>query len=265
MPYYVFDNVNNKYEGMTKEQILAAIVQAVTTHEISDVDTGFVTTLKEGNNGNALKMWVGTTAEYNAIQEKEPNCLYILSDDTELEDLEATITSMQTDIENNRNDINTINDDLDTIDGRLDGHDTDISTLQSGVNKINYKNGVVLYSGTWSPDSYGTALSGTVPISQFNAIKITIEGVEVICSVEHDTTNHKAIARGSYTYNRRSTQEEGWTAYIDTYSVYAEFDETHNMTLKNRSEKIEVYIPTNTTAITRTASLVNITKIVGIA
>ena len=34
---------------MTKEQILAAITQAVESHTVSDVDTGFVTTLKEQN------------------------------------------------------------------------------------------------------------------------------------------------------------------------------------------------------------------------
>lgn len=91
MGYYVVSDDKCFYEGMTKEQILAAITQAIETHEIHDVDTGFVTTLKEGNKNSALSFWVGTTAEYNAIDPKVENCLYILTDDTELEDLEEQI------------------------------------------------------------------------------------------------------------------------------------------------------------------------------
>lgn len=94
MAYYVLNDNKCLFEGMTKEQIIAAITQAVETHEIHDVDTGFVTTLKEGNKNNALSFWVGTTAEYNAIDPKVENCFYILTDDTELEDLEAAIRNV---------------------------------------------------------------------------------------------------------------------------------------------------------------------------
>ena len=45
--YYCFCGSNCKYETMTKEQILAAIEQAVEDGEIRDVDTGFVTKVKE--------------------------------------------------------------------------------------------------------------------------------------------------------------------------------------------------------------------------
>lgn len=85
MAYYVIGAGNNLYEGMTKEQILAAITQAIETHTITDVDTGFVTTIKEKNKNNPLSVWVGTEAEYNAIQNKQPNCLYIKTDDSTLE------------------------------------------------------------------------------------------------------------------------------------------------------------------------------------
>ena len=91
MGFYVVSDDKCFYEGMTKEQILAAITQAIETHEIHDVDTGFVTTLKEQNQNKALTFWIGTTAQYNEISPKVENCLYILTDDTELEDLEAEI------------------------------------------------------------------------------------------------------------------------------------------------------------------------------
>ena len=89
--YYCFCGSNCKYETMTKEQILAAITQAVETGKIHDVDTGFVTKVKETNGGKAVTFWVGTQAQYNAIENKELNCMYIITDDTKFEDLEKSV------------------------------------------------------------------------------------------------------------------------------------------------------------------------------
>jgi hypothetical protein len=84
---------------MTKEQILAAIEQAVSTGEIKDVDTGFVTKIKEQNANAALSFWVGTSAQYNAIAEKVENCFYIITDETAEEDINKAIEQIQTNIE----------------------------------------------------------------------------------------------------------------------------------------------------------------------
>ena len=109
--YYVIAQGNNLYESMTKEEILAAITQAVESHTIGNVDTGFVTTLKEMNNNNGLKVWIGLTAEYNAIATKETNCLYILTDDTELEDIQTLVNSLNGKVnELAEKSISTIND-----------------------------------------------------------------------------------------------------------------------------------------------------------
>ncbi len=89
--YYVLCQNNCKFESMTKEQILAAIEQAVSTGEITDVDTGFVTKLKELNANAALSFWIGTSAQYNALTEKAENCFYIITDDTREEDLQALV------------------------------------------------------------------------------------------------------------------------------------------------------------------------------
>lgn len=87
------------FEGMTKEQILTAIEQAVSSGTIQNVDTGFVTKIKEQNGQTALTFWVGTSAAYNAITEKENNCFYLLTDDTEEEDINAAIAELKTAIE----------------------------------------------------------------------------------------------------------------------------------------------------------------------
>lgn len=97
--YYVLCSSNCKFESMTKEQILAAIAQAVETGEIQDVDTGFVTTIKEQNNGKGLKFWVGTQAEYNALETKATNCFYIITDDTYSDDINAAVEEMKKEVE----------------------------------------------------------------------------------------------------------------------------------------------------------------------
>lgn len=88
--YYVICSDNCKFEGLTKEQILTAITQAVSTGEIKDVDTGFVTKIIEQNANASLKIWVGTAAEFNALETKDANTLYIYPDTT-LEDLDDAL------------------------------------------------------------------------------------------------------------------------------------------------------------------------------
>ena len=64
---YVLCDNSCKYEGMTKEQILTAIMQAVENGEIKDVDTGFITTIKSVGTEKGLSFWFGTEAEFNAL------------------------------------------------------------------------------------------------------------------------------------------------------------------------------------------------------
>lgn len=97
--YYCFCSSNCKYETMTKEQILAAITQAVESGTVSDVDTGFVTKIKELNSGKAVTMWVGTTAQYNALTEHVENCIYIKVDDTTGEDVGKAISNLMADMD----------------------------------------------------------------------------------------------------------------------------------------------------------------------
>ena len=44
---------------------------------------GYIESLKELNNGGKFSTWVGTQAEYDAIENKTNNCLYIITDDAQ--------------------------------------------------------------------------------------------------------------------------------------------------------------------------------------
>lgn len=82
--YYVFCGSNCRYESMTKEQILTAIENMATSGDIGDVDAGFITRIKDQNNGIPVKIWVGTQAQYNALKEKNDDTLYITDDSDEM-------------------------------------------------------------------------------------------------------------------------------------------------------------------------------------
>lgn len=64
--YYVFCSDDCRYEGMTREQIIAAIAEA-TGNVPTDIDSAFITKLKELNHNEALSFWLGTEAEFNAL------------------------------------------------------------------------------------------------------------------------------------------------------------------------------------------------------
>lgn len=91
---YVICNNNCKYEGMTKEQILTAIAQAVSEGKISNIDTGFITTIKTIN-GAPLKFFVGTQAEYEALTtDQKHNLFAIITNDTTKADINEILETL---------------------------------------------------------------------------------------------------------------------------------------------------------------------------
>lgn len=93
--YYVVCDYGCKFESMTKEQILTAIMQAVENGEIRDVDIGFVTTIKTVN-GKRLKFFFGEQSEYEALTDEEKDDLFaIITNDTSKKALENAIAVLQ--------------------------------------------------------------------------------------------------------------------------------------------------------------------------
>lgn len=96
---YALDDGKNLFPTMTKEQILAAIIEAVNDGSISNIDAGFITKIKEINKNSELQFWTGTQAEYNALQNKDPEHIeYRITDDTTLSDIEQAISDIEADV-----------------------------------------------------------------------------------------------------------------------------------------------------------------------
>ena len=108
--YYVFDDRNCKFEGMTKEQIINAIAQA-TGVTPQDVDEGFISTLVETNRSRSIHIWKGTQAEYNALESHDPDTWYIIDDDTTIEEIQAEYQNLMGRIDILRWDVNHLMDD----------------------------------------------------------------------------------------------------------------------------------------------------------
>lgn len=96
--YYVICADGCKFESMTKEQILAAIAEA-TGATVTDIDAAFISKVKNQKDGGVIKLWRGTSAEYNALSEVDPDCFYIITDDTTNADINARIEEMDAAVE----------------------------------------------------------------------------------------------------------------------------------------------------------------------
>lgn len=94
--YYCYCDSNCKYETLTKEQILTAIQQAVVGQQIIDPDGGVISKVRELHTGDHVTFWVGSRAEYNALQGNvERNCIYIINDDTSGDDLNKKLKELE--------------------------------------------------------------------------------------------------------------------------------------------------------------------------
>lgn len=77
--FYLICDDNCKFEGMTKEQIFAAITEA-TGVTPSGGDDAFITKIKESKANKSLSFWLGTEAEFNALG-VSANCVRVKVDE----------------------------------------------------------------------------------------------------------------------------------------------------------------------------------------
>lgn len=82
--YFVLCADNCRFEAMSKEQILSAIMQAVNEGTVGDIDAGVVSAIVEQNKNGNLSFWVGTEAEYNALGVKSDPVMCRIGEDGKL-------------------------------------------------------------------------------------------------------------------------------------------------------------------------------------
>lgn len=92
---YALDEGKNSIETMSREQIMTAIIQAVESGTIKDIDEGFITKIQDINHKKDISLWFGTREEFEALNTKAENVLYFITDETTLEDIESLITNLE--------------------------------------------------------------------------------------------------------------------------------------------------------------------------
>lgn len=105
--YAICDN-NCRYETLTREQILTAIMQAVNEGTIGDIDAGFITTVKTIN-GRKLKLFVGSQSEYETLTDDDKQNLFaVITNDTTKEGINAVLDGLESDLDGLETKINKI-------------------------------------------------------------------------------------------------------------------------------------------------------------
>lgn len=100
----LYDQLMALFNQVTLEQEVAkgaaktAAEAAASASETAKLaEDNAIARLKEKNSGTYITFWVGTKAQYEALESTEANCVYIISDDTSTDDLLAQIAALTQD------------------------------------------------------------------------------------------------------------------------------------------------------------------------
>lgn len=94
MTYSVIREDGVRVEGLTKEQVYE-LIQGTTGKVPAGVDEGFITKLKEQRAQADVSIWVGSNAEYNALETKDDNVLYVVTDDPFFQELDERMKAIE--------------------------------------------------------------------------------------------------------------------------------------------------------------------------
>lgn len=98
--YWVLCDDNCRFPAMTKEQIYDAIAEA-TGMTPTPVDEAFITMIKEQNANHNMKFWHGTEAQFNALEETDPDTVYVIGTNKvkSVDALEAAVSELQEEVQ----------------------------------------------------------------------------------------------------------------------------------------------------------------------
>lgn len=182
---YVLDEAKNAFEGMTKEQVITAIENMESTGSPGDIDAGFISKILDLNKKGKLRFWVGTQAEFRALESTEENVLYLLSDDPTIDDLGAKIDEVEENVDalssSTASQIETINRRLDDL-GFKEGVAGFVGEASPTVNSLTKQGRVVLLNLEWT----GTATGVTIPEGFRPPASTSGAGPDFAIVYEHD-------------------------------------------------------------------------------
>jgi hypothetical protein len=117
--HYVIDENHNFVEGYSAQEVLSVLEQAIADGSLANVVAGqaIVDKLKCCVTGGTNQVAFVTQAKYNELKASDrivANCLYIITDDTTADDIEASLVTIN----------QSINEIVSVVNGILDGSKT---------------------------------------------------------------------------------------------------------------------------------------------
>ena len=240
--YYVISDDNCKFESMTKEEIIAAIVSG----EIPEIDTGFITTIKETNHETGLHFWFGTQVEYNALQSFDPDTYYIIKDSTRMDDLEDEVQGVIGGYQYVLETVSDYNTRIGTLTHTVDYNDALVSQLQYSVNRLSddvndfntevvEPRGKVIYSSLNPTIEYGDDMSVEVQRDLSKYLAVIVSGKAVGSNLQGDVL---CVNNGAYI--------TGTGRAIDTTTggdviVNINLEHSGNRITANKSKILQIY------------------------
>lgn len=207
--------LQNDMTFLTEEQIITLVTNIVDSGSVGDIDTGFVTRLKEQNEGKQLQFWVGTQAEYNEIEIVQANTFYIITDDNFKEVTEQAIQALSdridaiehTDYDEEISDLQTrtslLTEDVEGLEQTTSLQGQDISDLEALINEGRYAIG--------DTDTIAFSVGGAMHVSNSSQNKV---------KMMFDIPLKKRIPSGAQlTLNGISISAVAATQYADGFVV----------------------------------------------
>jgi hypothetical protein len=86
---------NEKYDACVEATAQAQVAANKANAIRENIEAGgYIESLKELNNDEKFSIWIGTSAQYTALETKIENCLYIITDDTTGDALQEAIEKL---------------------------------------------------------------------------------------------------------------------------------------------------------------------------
>ena len=177
---YALDEGGNKIATFSAEQILEAINAAITTGEIPSELTAFIDAIKEQNKGKSLEFWLGTQAEFLALENTEEDIIYFINDSTNLKELSDALDQLKDQLQSGDFVVEKANDVTTSINGKAitSIFETDGTTVKEATNaaKVNSKN-LYFHNGWFDMENVEWAGDEYFPRVFYNFVNHTSEAI----------------------------------------------------------------------------------------
>lgn len=232
--YYVLCDSNCKFPSMTSEQILAAIAEA-TGNTPTNVDDAFVTKIREMNASQNLRFWIGTSAEFNALTERDGNTLYILTDDSTLESIDALISDFDGRIEVNSENVTKAFEQIAAANSGIKSNASGIEAVNRRIDSVDV-NIMSINSKFVNLQSKVNANKQNIETIFDAARTLTADnGFEVVTYYD-DAVHHENVSGGMYMVRVTRSGAGSTNSFMFDFSTFAD---THSCVFKYNTDKGE--------------------------